>query len=86
MTGVCEGHAFLVKRRAESRERGRPRPQQRVSQKADALTSLGNHTAHRNLNRPFTERAGTPALVRCAYKTRPDYTGLFDRIRSIMIL
>ena len=29
-TGVCEDHAFLVKRGAESRERGRPRPQQRV--------------------------------------------------------
>jgi len=33
MTGECEDHAFLVKRRAESRERGRPRPQQRVVQK-----------------------------------------------------
>ncbi|MDD2348946.1 MAG: hypothetical protein PHS50_11860, partial [Kiritimatiellae bacterium] len=30
--------AFLVKRGAGSRERGRPRPQQRVSQKADAYT------------------------------------------------
>jgi hypothetical protein len=49
VTEVCEGHAFLVKRRAENRERGHPRPQQRVLQKADAPTSLGNHTAHRSL-------------------------------------
>jgi len=61
-TGVCEDHAFLVKRGAESRERGRPRPQRRVLQKADAPTSLGNQTAHRDLDQPFTERAGTPAL------------------------
>jgi hypothetical protein len=38
MTGVCEGRAFLVKRGAESRERGRPRPQQRVLRQADAQT------------------------------------------------
>ena len=31
MTGVwCEDNVFLVKRGAESRERGRPRPQQRA--------------------------------------------------------
>ena len=61
MTGVCEDHAFLMKRGAESRERA-SRPQQRVLQKADALAPFGNQTAHRNLNRPFTKRAGTPAL------------------------
>ncbi len=35
-----EDRAFLEKRRAESRERGRPRPQQRALQKIDALTSF----------------------------------------------
>ena len=35
---MCEDHAFMVKRGAVSRERGRPRPQQRVLQKADAHT------------------------------------------------
>jgi hypothetical protein len=30
VTGMCEDNAFLVKRRAESRARGRPRPQQRA--------------------------------------------------------
>jgi hypothetical protein len=35
---VCEDHAFMVKRGAVSRERGRPRPQQRVVQKTDAHT------------------------------------------------
>ncbi len=35
---VCDDHAFPVKRGAESRERGCPRPQQRVMQKADAHT------------------------------------------------
>ena len=61
-TGMCEDHAFLMKGGAESRERGRPRPQQRVLQKADALSSFGNQTAHWNHERSFTERAGTPAL------------------------
>jgi len=61
-TGECEDNAFLVKRGAESRERGRPRPQQRVLQKIDAPTSFGNQTAHRNHERPFAERARTPAL------------------------
>jgi hypothetical protein len=58
-------------------ERGRPRPQQRVLQKGVArascpcfmggtpmlrgFCSLGNQTVQRNLNRPFTERAGTLA-------------------------
>ncbi|MDD2349150.1 MAG: hypothetical protein PHG74_15265 [Kiritimatiellae bacterium] len=36
VTGMCEDHAFLVRRGAESRERGRPRPQQRVLQKTGA--------------------------------------------------
>ncbi len=85
-TGVCEDHAFPVKRGAESRKRGRPRPQQRVLRfsgfihrfaqifcfarrggrderllvhgQADACPSRRSaspDTAHRNLDRPFTE-------------------------------
>ncbi len=39
-TEVREGHAFLAKGRAESRERGRPRPQQRVLQ--SLMRTLGS--------------------------------------------
>ena len=63
-------HVFPMKRRAVGRERGRPRPQQRVLQKADAHTSLRNSTAHRNHEWPFTERAGTPATRLRTHKTR----------------
>ncbi len=95
VTGECEDHAFLVKKRAVSRERGRPRPQQRVLRLlvlsaelhkiaqifcsarrmggTSVCSSAGKQTlappsaqrariAHRNHNRPFTKRAGTPAL------------------------
>jgi len=61
VSGVPDDHAFLVNRTAGEPERGRPRPQQRFAQKSER-SFIERRTAHLNRARPFTVRAGTPAL------------------------